>query len=231
VATALDMIKRAMRLNKVYSIGEDPSADEAQDMLSALNSMLDAWSVERLMVYVNQTDQIAFTAGVSSKTIGPTGDTVSNRPVAVDYSTYLTCNGVDYPIRLLNQAEYDALPKKDVQGIPTFLFANPTYPNATLYLFPTPGQNVTLNLVSQKALTGFADLTTDLAMPPGYQDAIEFSLAEYTAPEFGVTADPRITKRAALARKNLKRLNTVVPVLDSPADVVKQRYYIGFGFI
>lgn len=231
MAAAIDIIKRAMRLCRVYDIGQEPSADEAQDGLDALNAMLDSWSTERLMVYVNTSVSVPFAIGVSSHTVGPTGDVVTPRPVQVTEATYVSYNGIDYPIQLINQEEYNALPLKTIQGIPSFLYANMELPNVTLYLFPTPGQNVTLKLVSQDALTEFPDLTTDVSFPPGYEKALAYSLAEEIAPEFGVQLDPQVVKTAMISRKKIKRINTVVPVMDSPAATVKQRYYIQFGII
>lgn len=231
MAAAIDIIKRAMRLSRVYDIGEEPSSDEAQDCFDALNAMLDSWSTERLMVYVNTTVDVSFGVGVSSKTVGPSGDVIAARPVQVTDATYITCNAVDYPIRLITQDEYNDLPLKTIQGVPTFLYVDTSMPNVTLKLFPVPSQDVTLHLVSQNTLTEFPDLTTDVAFPPGYEKALSYSLAQEIAPEFGVQLDPQVVKTAYTARKKIKRINTVVPVLDSPADIVKQRYYIGFGFI
>lgn len=228
---AIDIIKRAMRLARVYDIGEEPSADEAQDCFDALNAMLDSWSTERLMVYVNTSVDVPFTIGVNSRTVGPSGDVITARPVQVTEATYVNYNNIDYPVRLMTQEEYNDLPVKSIQGIPTFLYVNMDMPNVTLKLFPTPGQNVTLKLVSQDALTAFPDLNTDISFPSGYEKALSYSLAEEIAPEFGVQLDPKVEKIAYTSRKKLKRINTVVPVLDCPADVVKQRYYIGFGFI
>jgi hypothetical protein len=103
MATALDIIKRAMRLDRVYGIGETPSADEAQACLDALNSMLDLWATQRLYVYVNVTDVISLAASTASFTIGPTGTTVSVRPVKVLDSSYITYQSVSYPLRSLRK--------------------------------------------------------------------------------------------------------------------------------
>lgn len=228
---AIDIITRSMRQMKVLAAGETPDADDAQDMLTALNQMLESWATERLMVYVNSRDTISLTAGVNSYTVGPSGGTVTDRPVQISDASYITCNNVDYPLRIITQQEYDAFPVKTVQGIPFVIYPDMGMPNATMYLYLTPSTGMTLNLLSQKVLTSFAALTTDVSLPPGYAQAISQSLSEVMAAEFGVQLDPQIARQASLSRKKLKRINTQVPVLDSPADIVKQRYYIGYGFI
>lgn len=228
---AIDIITRSLRQMKVLGTGETPSDSDAQDMLTALNEMLEAWANDRLLVYVNSRDTINLTTGVSTYTVGPSGGTVTERPVQVSDASYITYNGVDYPVRIVTQEEYNAFPKKDVQGIPFVLYPDMGMPDMTVYLYLTPSANMTLNLLSQKVFTSFASLTTAVNFPPGYTQAIVASLSEIMAPEFGVALDPQIMKLASLTRKKLKRINTQVPVLDSPADIVKQRYYIGFGFI
>lgn len=45
MATARDMVKRAMRARKVLSGGEEPTADELADGLDALNAMLFTWPI------------------------------------------------------------------------------------------------------------------------------------------------------------------------------------------
>ena len=46
MATARDIVTRALRKRKVLSSGEDPTADELTDGLDALNDMLAAWSID-----------------------------------------------------------------------------------------------------------------------------------------------------------------------------------------
>ena len=48
MATAQSVVKRALRLLAITQTGEEPSADEAQDALSALNEMLFSWELESI---------------------------------------------------------------------------------------------------------------------------------------------------------------------------------------
>ena len=221
---AIDIIKRSMRQMKVLGTGETPSAAESADMLTALNAMLAAWADDKMLVYVNTKDVISLTAGQASYSIGPSGSTIAGRPISIDPATYVTFQGVDYLLRVLNQADYDAIPYKTLQGIPGAIYADMAMPNVTVYLYYVPTQAMTLNLISQKQLISFASLTTDVSMPPGYEQAIIASLSEVMAPEFGVQLDPQIVKMAALGRKRLKRVNAVIPTLDAVPLISKARF-------
>jgi len=46
MATALDLVTRAMRKLRVIGSGEEPTAAEGADCLSALNDMLAIWEIE-----------------------------------------------------------------------------------------------------------------------------------------------------------------------------------------
>lgn len=215
MATVLDVIKRAYRLIGVYSIGETPSADETADGLAALNSMLAGWSNEKLMVYAVSQDVITLTPGQASFTIGPTGNTVSVRPQDIDSATNLVWNGVTYPLYPATLQEYQSIRIKALQStLPSVIRLEPTFPNATVYLYPVPMLAMTLNLFSWKPITGFTSVTDTVSLPPGYEEAITFNLACDLAPENEVPVPPRVEKKAVMSKKLLKRTNLEVPVLQ-----------------
>jgi hypothetical protein len=224
-ATALDIIKRSMRLLGVYSIGETPSSEECADSLRALNAMLDSWSTENLLIYAKTLDAIPLTANNGTYTIGPSGSTVSARPIEVSNASYIDFQGVSYPLRIDTLKDYNNIPVKAlVAGIPTELCALPSVPNATLQLWPVPSASMTLNLWSGKVLQSFSSLTDVVNLPPGYERALGYCLAEEMGPEFDVQVSADILKKAAQARKNIKRINAEVPRLMMPYGVPSRGY-------
>jgi hypothetical protein len=86
--TAGDQINGALRLIGQLAEGETPSAATSADALTAMNQMLDSWSSERLSVFSTQDQIFTWPASTATRTLGPTGDFVGNRPVLVDDSTY-----------------------------------------------------------------------------------------------------------------------------------------------
>lgn len=227
MATARDLIKRAIRLLGVYTIGEEPSDDEAEDGLVALNAMLDSWATENLFVYAKTLDAVPMIAGQLSFTIGPTGSTVSARPVTINESTYVICQGVSYPLRKFTDAEYQSISlKTQVGGIPSGFWPLMNYPNVTVTPWPYPSEAMTVMLWSNKLVKSFPDLTTTVDLPPGYERALAFSLAEEIAPEYEAIPTPMVVSKAMQARKNIKRTNTQVPVMGMPYGIpVGNDYY------
>ena len=229
MTTALDIIKRSMRLLGVYSIGEQPSPDESADSLLALNAMLDSWSTENLFVYAKTLNQITLSANVGSYTVGPSGGTITSRPVEVSSASYVEYSGVSYPLSFATLNDYNQIPVKAlVAGIPNTMYVLPNMPDVTLQLWPLPSATMTLNLWSNKVLQSFASLTDTITLPPGYERALAYCLAEEIAPEFGADITPGIQLKANQSRKVIKRANTEVPRLSMPYGVPMGRGFVNY---
>ena len=92
-------------------------------------------------------------------------------------------------------------------------------PDVTVTLWPVPSAAMSLYLWSNKLITSFPDLTTDVVLPPGYERAIAYSLSEEIAPEYEVPVSASVVMKAAQARKNIKRINTQVPLMTMPYGI------------
>lgn len=222
--TAIDIIKRSLRLIGAYSIGESPSSEESSDGLAALNSMLDSMAGENLLIHAQSLDAITLSANVASYTVGPSGSTITTRPVEVLASSYIDYQNVSYPLVVDTLADYNLIPVKSlIAGIPNQLYASMTVPNITVTLWPVPSATMTLNLWSNKQFKTFASLTDPVDLPPGYDEMLAFCLAEVIAPEYQLEAPPSVLRKAAYSRKVLKRTNTEVPRLRMPYGVPMNR--------
>lgn len=223
MTTSLDTIKRSLRMLGVYSTGEDPSAEESQEALAALNGMLALMSGTGL-VYVKSLDTISLTANDTSITVGPSGETVTGRPVQVLGESYIDLGGVSYPLQVLTLDQYNAASVKATTGIPVGIWPQMDMPDITLTFWPVPSEAMTLNLWSNKVLTGDLDLTTILAFPPGYDDLLAYLLAESLAPEYEVEVPAAVMRGAGRARRIIKRLNFQVPLQRLPVEVCGPYY-------
>lgn len=213
MTTALDLIKRSLRMLGVYSTGEDPSAEESADALAALNALLGSVS-NGGMVSAKTLDAISLAATVASITVGPSGTVVTDRPVRVRPESYIVLSGVSYPLEVFTLQQYNSVSVKADSGIPAGIYVQPDMPNVTITLWPVPSQAMTLNLWSDKLLTSFPALTTVLTLPPGYENAFPSMLAVELAPEYEVPVPDAVAKAAARGRRVLKRTNLQVPTLS-----------------
>ena len=231
--TAGDQINRALRLLGVLAEGETSSASVSQDSLTALNQMIDSWNTERLSVFSTQDQVFLWPAGEISRTLGPSGDFVGNRPILLDDSTYYVGNnGVSYGIKFINQQQYDGIAVKTVTStFPQVIFVNNTFPDIEMFVYPKPTQALTWHFISVEELTQPATLATNLTFPPGYLRAFTYNLAMEIAPEFGVEPSPQVQRIAMTSKRNLKRINNPDDVMSMPYAIVatRQRFNVYAG--
>lgn len=225
MATALGLITRGMRLAGTIGKGEIPDDDEAQDGLVALNAMLDSWQIQRLYVYQVRTEQFTWDANDQTQTVGSGGDFNTDLPTQVDGSSSFTINSIDYAVTLIDNDAWSAIPDKTTtSSFPWWLYVEYGAALVTLYAYPIPDANITFNLRTWKRLQQFSALTTELALPPGNERAIAFSLAEeFGGPEFGISVPVDVRRIAASARRALKRINSLSPIMASEAGFLSRR--------
>ena len=231
--TAGDQITRALRLLGILAEGETPSADMAQDALTAFDQMVDSWNTERLSVFCTQDQVFTWPASEISRTLGPTGDFVGLRPVLMDDATYFKApNGVSYGIKFINQQQYDGIAVKNVTSTyPQVCWVNMGFPDITLTVYPMPTQELEWHFVSVQELDKPATLDTVLHFPPGYMRAFTYNLAMEIAPEYGVEPSQQVQRIAMTSKRNLKRINNPDDVMALPYALVanRQRFNIYAG--
>jgi hypothetical protein len=234
MTTAGELINGSLRLIGVLAEGETPSAETSQDALTAMNQMIDSWNTERLSVFSTQDQVFIWPAGVQSRTLGPSGDFVGNRPVLLDDATYFRdpSTNVSYGIKFINQQQYDGIAVKTVTSTyPQVLWFNNTYPDIEMYVYPVPIRALEWHFISVEELTKPALLNTVLAFPPGYLRAFRYNLACELAPEFGVEPSPQVQRIAMTSKRNLKRINNPDDIMSMPYSLIatRQRYNIYAG--
>jgi len=222
MTTAGDIIYGALRLIGQLAEGEVPSADTAQDALTAMNQMIDSWSTERLAVYATQDQTFVWPANQATRTLGPSGDFVGLRPVLLNDSTYyVDPNGLAFTPTLINEAEYNAIVLKTVTSTyPQVIYPEASFPDATYKVYPVPTQALTWHFISVLELSQPASLGTVLSFPPGYLRAFRYNLACELAAEFGVEPSAQVKRIAMVAKRDLKRINNPNDLMAMPASLM-----------
>ena len=232
--TARDMIASAHRLLNLANAGNVLPEAVYQDNLPALNRLIDSWNTERLAVFSTQDQVFDWPAGTISRTLGPTGDFVGNRPILLDDATYYRDPGtnVSFGIKMINQQQYDGIAVKTVTSTyAQVLWVNMSYPNIEMYLYPVPTRLAQWHFISVDELTQPATLATELTFPPGYLRAFTYNLACEIAPEFGVEPSPTVSRIAMTSKRNLKRINNPEDIMSMPYSLVatRQRFNVYAG--
>jgi len=231
MTTAAEIIDGSLRLIGVLAEGETPSAAVMQDSIMAINQMIQSWDTERLSVFSTQDQVFTWPANVISRTLGPTGDFVGNRPIEIDDATYFKdpSSGLSFGVKLINQQQYDGIAFKTVTSTyPQVLWVNNTFPDIEMYVYPVPIKALEWHIISVETLNEVSSVATDMYFPPGYLRAFRYNLACELAPEFGVEPSPQVQRIAMSSKRNLKRINFPGDLMAIPYPIVatRQRYNI-----
>jgi hypothetical protein len=234
MTTAGEQINGAFRLLGVLAEGETPSAATSQDALFALNQMIDSWGTEKLSTFTTQIQIFDWLPGFASRSLGPSGDFVGDRPVLMDDATYFvdTSTGISYGIKLINQQQYDGIAVKSVTStFPQVMWVHTNFPNVDMYVYPVPTKVLEWHFISAAQLTQPATIATPLYFPPGYLRAFRYNLACELAPEFGVEPSATVSRIAMYSKRNLKRINNPDDIMSIPYAIVstRQRFNIFAG--
>lgn len=227
MSTALTIIEDALREIGVLAEGEAASAAQSSDGLRVLNRLLERWSNQRLMLYVET--QLSYTlTGAGSFTVGESGaDLTAARPIKV-LSAYAELASIHYPVDVLTAEQWDGISLNTSGGAPTELYYQAAMPNGTVYVHnDTAGYALKMRV--QTALTSFASLSTSASLPPGYEDALVLDLAVRMAPSYGLSASADTKREAVLAKRVLKRVNLQVPTLNGPSSGAGARSWFESG--
>lgn len=233
-ATAGEIINGSLRLLGVLAEGEVPSAETSQDALMAMQQMIESWNTERLSVFATQDQVFMWPAGQLSRTMGPSGDFVGNRPVLLDDATYFKDpgTGVSYGIKFINRQQYDGIAVKTVTSTyPQVILVNMTFPDIEMFIYPRPTRELEWHFISVEELTQPATLATTLHFPPGYLRAFRYNLACEMAPEFGVEPSSQVRRLAMSSKRNIKRINNPDDIMSMPYSLVatRQRFNVYAG--
>ena len=211
-STARTIITAALRDIRVLGAGDVANDDDAEDALYQLNNMLDSWWLERLAVYAIRKDSgLTWTGGSQSRTVGSGGNLNITRPFRVT-NVIFTFNSIDYPVkRIISMEEYDAIPYKLAQAsFPDYVMYDSAYPLASLWGYPVPASDLSVAIDSWQQIQSFASLDTTIALPPGYERAIQKNLAIELSASYGPSAQPapELSRIALQSKANLKNVNS-----------------------
>jgi hypothetical protein len=218
--TALDIIKRAMRICGVIGQNETPTSSEATDGLVALNDMLDSWSTDRTYIFSLLQTNFPLVDGTVTYTIGTGGTFNTDRPIAID-NVFVRTSSTDFPLKEINSQDYNSITSKSSNGgIPQYYFFNPSFPLATISLWGAPQSGLTIYFNTWQSLSQFANLTTDYTFPQGYARALAYGLAVELSAEYGVRLMPETIGISVAAQANIRNKNLPEPVMKTEVGLI-----------
>jgi hypothetical protein len=219
VITVQNAIRAALRKSNVVAQGQIPSGDELNDSTEELVRMLDSWDADHLNCFMTRLDTYSLVSQQQSYTIGidPSGILTANfhapRPTKIVNANviFLTSPPIRKPLALLDNEDWSRKRLQQVYTIPAELYNDLQEPLSTLYFYPIPDSAYQIELYTWQQLTNYANLTDNIIVPPGYEDAIVTNLAVRLALEFGKRPTPELVTMASQAKALIQSKNSSPP--------------------
>jgi hypothetical protein len=222
MTTARNIITSAMRKIGALTKNETPSADEAADGLEMLNDMLASWSNDSISITARTLENFPLT-GAASYTIGVGGNFNTSRPIYIA-GAYTRSGSIDYPMTPMTDEDYAQLPLKSTAGLPDRFNYSNAYPLGVFKFYPVPDASHTLYILTEKPLSSFASLATEVDLPPGTNRALIYNLSIEMSPEYGQPVTTEIAEiasssKGALSRAIIRTRSMDVPVGSSFGNI------------
>lgn len=215
--TAADIIYTAYRIAGIMTDpGRGNSSGQLTDGFNTLNTMLDAWKIDRGMIYADvRTEFATDTRNPAIYTIGLDGspDFVLDRPPRLERAGFIYTNvtpNVEVPAKILTPQEWAAIsPKNLTSTIWSMIYYQPFVLNGNVTLWPIPTSNWKVAFYTWQSVPLFVSITDPVIVPPGYLEPMEYNLAERLSHRFpkkaNMTPEARALARTSLAL--IKNLN------------------------
>jgi len=230
VTAATKIIRGALDLLGIRGAGQNVDGTVATDMLSLLNTLLDAMMLGPTFAYAQTETVVSLPANTASLTIGAGQQINIARPERIETSSFVRISNIDYPLEPVDRDTYNSIVMKTLSGPwPVVCFWDGGNPIGNVYFWPQGACSV--HLVTSTPVGNFADLTTEYSLPVGYERMFMYSLAEEAAPSFEVQPSQRVVQIAQASRRMVKRNNLTVPQLKIPRVVGEDGRYVLADFI
>ena len=228
MATALNIITRAMQKAGILFKQETPDADEAMDALSELNDMLAQWSNDSMLIVERVRESFPST-GVASYTMGSGGDFDTARPISI-VSMFARIGSTDYPIAPITDDNYSLIQTKSTLGVPDFFNYTNGYPLGTINLYPVSSVAYEIHIYSDKQIGDIASLTTNINFPPGWKSAIIYNLGVRLCSEFGQPVSGELFEMAKQSKAAIRRSIIKSRSKDAfPQQISNRNVYTGWN--
>lgn len=225
-----DLLSASLREIEVLGAIETIQPEDLSMGSTILLQMLDAWNADRLYMFAIQRMLFVPATLKQTYTLGPGGDfggAQGVRPAKITRYGVVNLSNPIQPIELpldsLTEAQWQSVPVKNIaSALPQRVWDDQQYPLRNLNYWPVPNVQVNFTVYQWAPLTTWPDYVTDVEFPPGYFEAIRYSLAIRLAPAFGAAAKvtPLLVSLATTAIDRIKRMNA--PLIDLKCDPMLQ---------
>ena len=191
--TVLDICTSALRKIGVQAVDETPTADDLNVAISALNMMLKGWQNRGWLTWTYTRASLALTTD-ASYTLAPV------RPIRIVNARFRR-GGIETPMQEMTRDEYDSLPLKTSQGIPTTFYFDRQREASLFYVWPVlaAATGQTIEYTYEREIEDKTIGSDVLDLPGEWWEAAVYQLALRLADDYMVTVTQTLFDRAERA--------------------------------
>ncbi len=238
--TVGSIIRSSMRKVGILGAGEPLPPDEGEDVKEVFQDMIDAWSIEPLLIPVVNVVTHELQANESVYTIGIYPDPVpvplplnhieTARPEKILAAFIRDSSGTDYIQEQFDVQAFSRISRKTNGSRPSRFYVQKGWPLNTIKFESVPYANEFFHLTVVQpfsAVLPALSLTEVVNLPPGYAHGLIYNLALELAPEWGKNVPALVAIKAEMAKKKLKQSNGRQLTLVVDRALATQRKGIG----
>ena len=238
--TAEKIIRSSMQEIGQIAAGEALPADQQTDLMSKLQRVIDYFNARTPLVYNVNFQRFTLPINQLPVTIGPGAMfDVNQRPRVIESISLILINStsggeVEIPLNVRDQDWWAQQSIKNLPStLPTDFYYSPDWPNGGIYFWPVPTAVNDVRIQMPLVLGEYTTYAQTFSMPPGYWDAIVYTLAKSLCPMFQVSWTPDLQTLWMAAIKAIQVNNISSPRLasDSPSQSVASRCRPDFNFL
>lgn len=215
MTTATKIIRQALDALSLRGAGQNVDGTVLSDCFQSLNVLIDGLNLGPTFAYTETETVFQLPTNTISLTIGPGMQINIPRPTRIEDGSFVRVSGNDYPLEVIDRAEYNSIMQKTQGGSwPSFAFYDAGNPTGNLFFWQSGACEI--HIVTRASMGVFADVTTDYVLPTGLERLLWSSLAEEIAPSFEAVVPVSVAKIASVARRMYRRMNVQVPQLVLP---------------
>lgn len=216
MATVETLINSAARKVGISTL----STDEISFALEDLNTLLGVAGVENLPPYVTR-ENLTLTVGDAEYTIGSSGDLDTVRPISIKNIFIRNSDGYDYPIKVVNVANYNEVTIKTTEAKPEEVYFIPEYPLAKIIFDCEPDEAYVAYFEFYKSFTEYTLVSETVSLPNEYKAFIIYNLALMIAEDHSIKPSETVSEMA----KYTKLLISRTEAINNPPRTVRFDIY------
>ena len=182
-----DVIRQAFEEIGVAIEGESLEAEYISVANRTLNTMVKAWQAYPIQLWKRETYELTLVASTASYTLD--SGNVGEKPMRILECNRKDSSGTTTKMTRLSQNEYENLPNKNSEGVPTNYYFTPNITDATISFWVVPdttsASEYTIEFVYHAPLDDLDTGTDNFDFPSEWEESIVLNLATRLSRKYG----------------------------------------------